>query len=301
PTDKDFVLWFLEDAELGYCTHFATAEVMLLRACGIPARLAAGFLGNITRADTWTAIKDSNAHAWVEVFDVRLGWIPVEATPPGSLSDADSDEEPVAVPSLPEETTEDTAAVTLETAETVSIYDDPSTMEPTQDTTASTDPVPPDRQNTGDAVVGVGGTGTGGSGGSGGEHLPGRVMLGTVLRVLGITMLIVLSGTLLVLLAVWYRRSRHRQMEALLSPEETDINARALQLCRRCAAIAAETGETLPAELTALAEKARFSHHTLTKDEFSVIIDWYRQHTDTMRFSDRPAARFRHYWMDMYY
>lgn len=301
PTDKDFVLWFLEDAELGYCTHFATAEVMLLRACGIPARLAAGFLGNITRADTWTAIKDSNAHAWVEVFDVRLGWIPVEATPPGSLSGVDSDEDPVAVPALPEESAEDTA-ISTDTTEAVSLHDDPSTMELTQDTAASTHPVSPDRQNTGDAVVGIGGTGTDGdSGGSGVGHLPGQEVLGAVLRALGITMLIVLSGTLLVLLFIWYRRSRHRQMESLLSPEESDINARALQLCRRCAAIAAETGEALPTELTALAEKARFSHHTLTKDEFSVISDWYRQRTDAMRISDRPAARFRHYWMDMYY
>lgn len=42
--ETDFALWFLEDAEAGYCVHFATAAAVLLRAAGIEARYVSGYL-----------------------------------------------------------------------------------------------------------------------------------------------------------------------------------------------------------------------------------------------------------------
>ena len=40
---KDFVRWFLEDSDKGYCVHFASAAAVLLQASGIPARYVTGY------------------------------------------------------------------------------------------------------------------------------------------------------------------------------------------------------------------------------------------------------------------
>jgi hypothetical protein len=64
--------------------HFASATAALLRAAGIPARYAEGYVvsaSDFKSTDGWTSIPDSSAHAWVEVYLSGYGWIPVEATP----------------------------------------------------------------------------------------------------------------------------------------------------------------------------------------------------------------------------
>ncbi len=89
PEGREYLQWFLEDAKEGYCVHYATAGVLLLRALGIPARYAEGYIvtqddyanGEWTR-DGFLKISDDHAHAWVEVYDpVGMSWIPVELTP----------------------------------------------------------------------------------------------------------------------------------------------------------------------------------------------------------------------------
>lgn len=82
PQDADdFALWFLEDADRGYCVHFATAAVALLRAAGVEARYVSGYLVNVS-ADTRTAVTGEHAHAWAEYFEPALGnWLILEATP----------------------------------------------------------------------------------------------------------------------------------------------------------------------------------------------------------------------------
>lgn len=90
PTGKDFITYFLTESKKGYCTSFASAAVMLLRASGIPARYAAGLTvgadeikgaplseGGLHRL----SINDHHAHAWAEVYVDGLGWRPVEMTP----------------------------------------------------------------------------------------------------------------------------------------------------------------------------------------------------------------------------
>jgi hypothetical protein len=82
--ETDFVLWFLEDAQRGYCIHFATAAAVLLRAAGIPARYVTGFLVQ-TRAGKSVTVTQKDAHAWVEYFDPQLhAWLILEATPAAS-------------------------------------------------------------------------------------------------------------------------------------------------------------------------------------------------------------------------
>lgn len=89
PEGREYLQWFLEDAKQGYCVHYATAGVLLLRALGVPARYAEGYIvtqddyanGERTR-DGFLKIPDDHAHAWVEVYDpVGMSWLPVELTP----------------------------------------------------------------------------------------------------------------------------------------------------------------------------------------------------------------------------
>ena len=73
---------FLFSRKTGYCEHYATAMVVMLRTIGIPARLVTGFL-----ATEWNeyggyfTVRQRDAHAWVEVFFPRSGWITMDPTP----------------------------------------------------------------------------------------------------------------------------------------------------------------------------------------------------------------------------
>lgn len=81
PAGTDFVEYFLDHSHQGYCVHFATAAVMLLRSAGYPARYAEGYVAP-SGEPGWTDVPDYNAHAWVEVYCAGSGWLPVEVTPP---------------------------------------------------------------------------------------------------------------------------------------------------------------------------------------------------------------------------
>lgn len=76
---QDFAQWFLEESETGYCVHYATATVVLLRAAGIPARYVEGYLTNTVAGETVT-VTGLNAHAWAEYYIAGIGWIPLEST-----------------------------------------------------------------------------------------------------------------------------------------------------------------------------------------------------------------------------
>ena len=80
PEGRDFVEFFLDESHEGYCVHFATAAVMLLRAAGYPARYAEGYVVP-AGGSGWTDVPDYNAHAWAEVYCGGTGWMPVEVTP----------------------------------------------------------------------------------------------------------------------------------------------------------------------------------------------------------------------------
>ena len=82
PFGVDLLAWFLFDYKLGYCNYSATAEVILLRAAGIPARLVVGFAQGQKvqgQKDVYT-VKQSDAHAWPEVFFPGIGWVEFEPT-----------------------------------------------------------------------------------------------------------------------------------------------------------------------------------------------------------------------------
>lgn len=83
PRGTDFVDDFLFVTREGYCNHFSTAMVVLLRAEGIPARWVKGFgTGELDpKVPGQYTITQGDAHSWVEVYFPGAGWMPFEATP----------------------------------------------------------------------------------------------------------------------------------------------------------------------------------------------------------------------------
>lgn len=78
PDGRDVAEWFLNDAETGYCMHFANAAAVMLRALGVPARYVTGYCADVV--DGKAIVTSDNAHAWVEYYDSSIGWIPLDAT-----------------------------------------------------------------------------------------------------------------------------------------------------------------------------------------------------------------------------
>ncbi|MBO4324712.1 MAG: hypothetical protein J5845_04875 [Lachnospiraceae bacterium] len=108
--DKDPVMFFIEDSHAGYCQHFASTAIMILRLLGVPSRYAEGYVihgSDIVKAgksdnnvdgygEVWeiwgtpdtsqstdsvmVKVPDGNAHAWAEIWINDYGWFPIEAT-----------------------------------------------------------------------------------------------------------------------------------------------------------------------------------------------------------------------------
>jgi transglutaminase-like putative cysteine protease len=72
---------FLFAKRAGFCEHYATALALLLRASGIPARVAAGYLGGEwSDVGKYLIVRQSDAHAWTEAW-IDGRWITLDATP----------------------------------------------------------------------------------------------------------------------------------------------------------------------------------------------------------------------------
>ena len=82
PFGADILAWFLLDYKQGYCNYSATAEVILLRLAGIPARLVVGFAQGerVPGQRNVLTVKQNDAHAWPEVYFPGIGWVEFEPT-----------------------------------------------------------------------------------------------------------------------------------------------------------------------------------------------------------------------------
>ncbi|MBO7386319.1 MAG: transglutaminase domain-containing protein [Lachnospiraceae bacterium] len=78
--ESDFLDYFVLESRKGFCSHFATAFVLLARAEGIPARYAQGYIV-YPKGKREITVKSSWAHAWPEVYYDNAGWIAYEPTP----------------------------------------------------------------------------------------------------------------------------------------------------------------------------------------------------------------------------
>lgn len=89
PRDADPLTWFLIERPSAHCEYFASATALLLRLGGVPSRYVTGFIATEQNSysDNWIA-RNKHAHAWVEAWDDRQGWMTVEATPASGLPDS---------------------------------------------------------------------------------------------------------------------------------------------------------------------------------------------------------------------
>jgi transglutaminase-like putative cysteine protease len=78
---RDSIDEFLFETRLGFCEHYAAAFVVLMRAAGIPARVVTGYQGGeINPVDGNLTVRQSDAHAWAEVWLPGRGWKRVDPT-----------------------------------------------------------------------------------------------------------------------------------------------------------------------------------------------------------------------------
>jgi transglutaminase-like putative cysteine protease len=72
---------FWLDRRAGFCEHFATAFVVVLRAMGVPARVVTGYQGSDAETmDGYVIVRQSNAHAWAEYWTPGRGWVRADPT-----------------------------------------------------------------------------------------------------------------------------------------------------------------------------------------------------------------------------
>lgn len=73
--------YFLFESRRGFCNYYATAQVLMLRSLGIPARLAVGFAqGYADLQGMLYTVRERDAHAWPEVYFPGYGWVEFEPT-----------------------------------------------------------------------------------------------------------------------------------------------------------------------------------------------------------------------------
>jgi hypothetical protein len=81
PKNRDPLLWVLFDTKKGFCMYYASAETLMLRSIGIPARMAVGFAeGEYDALGRQYVVAYKDSHAWPEVYFPSIGWVEFEPT-----------------------------------------------------------------------------------------------------------------------------------------------------------------------------------------------------------------------------
>lgn len=88
PTSKDPIAGFLFETRRGYCEYFASAAALLLRLQGVPTRYVTGFnVRDESLVGRHYAVRESDAHAWVESYIPGSGWREFDPTPSAQYAD----------------------------------------------------------------------------------------------------------------------------------------------------------------------------------------------------------------------
>ena len=218
---QDFARWFLEEGERGYCVHFASSAVVLLRAAGYPARYVTGYTVR-AGTDQTVQVQARQAHAWAEYWTPEAGWQILEATPGTHAPD-----EPVTEPTQPTETTQATEPSGETESTTV-------TTSPTE----ATQTLPTEAEQT---------------------HRPAQAPALRRVLLWAAGILAVIGAAVLQRVLRLRARTRARKRG---KPNEQALSAwnQLLQLARY-------SGTPVEQEVLELAQKAKFSSHTLTNEE----------------------------------
>ena len=263
PEGADFCSWFLNEAEKGYCVHFASCCTALLRHLGIPARYVTGYICSAEAFRT-VQVTSLQAHAWVEIYE-QGRWIPIEPTP-DDATEFTGFVEPVG------------PGGTGATAPVVTAPPLPNTQETTQEPTETQAPTQPADTQPSETQPGPNQGQGSGSGGSGFWKWLGRLLL-LALRICALPAL-VLGRRWLVL------RHRDRQLR------RSRGNARALLLYRQLKRLCRHSKSPIPPEAEALAKKACFSQHELDGKE----LDYLRRSLEQQRNRLAICGFWRRVW-----
>lgn len=246
PEGREFTEFFLTESKEGFCVHFATAGVVLLRAMGVPARYAEGYVTTVPEGNAIVRVPDKNAHAWVEIYSSGAGWLPIEMTPqnedaPATYEDAlvpQEEPEPDGTPVPSHEPVHHLENVTPNPAPTTS----PS---PTPGVTAQTRP---------------------GAQTEKAERKPLPAPLLLLLLVPLLLILLLLSRRLRIAVRQRSFRQRNRSKAAIC------VYRHLLRLYKESFLLPYGKADP-PEDVTQLALKARFSSHVITKDELRGLRD----------------------------
>lgn len=243
--EADFARWFLERSDTGYCTHFATAATVLLRGAGIPARYVTGYSVDARREKS-VNVTASDAHAWVEYYVPGIGWTVLDPTPGYASGPQVPPVDSTPPATTPEITTPGTATTPEPTTPAVT-----GPTRPGETTPSASDPAP------GEITA---------PGNSGQTTAPGEqpspkkkadlTWMAWLLWPLAAGGLVCLQ---------WRVRVRLRK-ERLMGGKG---NRRAMAFWREAERRAGLLGETPPETVRLLAEKAKYSNHTLSREELA--------------------------------
>jgi transglutaminase-like putative cysteine protease len=82
PGGAEVTDYFVFEQKRGYCEHFATAMAIMCRLEGIPSRIVTGYgPGTYNPITGFYEVRNDDAHAWVEVYFWKAGWITFDPTP----------------------------------------------------------------------------------------------------------------------------------------------------------------------------------------------------------------------------
>ena len=257
PTE-DYAVYFLQNAETGYCVHYATAAAVIYRALGIPARVTDGFLFR-AQAGEVVDVLQANEHAWVEVYLDGLGWIPVEVTGSGGVTEPAPQEAAV---------TETPGEETPPPLESTEPNDGEESAPPVQTPQPSdTIPVGPIRAQT---------------------EPESKSTSRTLIRFWNALTLILLLGVIFSLLPV-SRLLRLRLRQRRISQPD---RKKAAVWVWKTAVKASRYGAELPESITACAEKAAFSQHDISQEELLQVQNQLKQMLDDCYNGLSPVKSF---------
>lgn len=250
PAGEDFVLYFLRESRQGYCIHFASAAVMLLRAAGIPARYVTGYAvsGPVNQRNPVT---EDDAHAWVEYYEAGVGWRPLDPTPAAQRQEA-LQQPQTALPEQPVPEQEQIPPVSQQEQENKP-GNLPQTAEPETE----------------------------------------RAEASLSLKLLW---LLILPGLVLL---IWLRRwfgLRYRTERC----SKGEPNRRALACWRWLVQLSRADGTKIGEELLCLAEKARFSQHTLTEEELLCLHRAVEQQIQKLKTASAGKRLWHRYGLVLY-
>ena len=78
---------FLFESRRGHCEYFSTAMAIMLRTLDVPTRNVTGFVGGTyNRFGKFYAVRQGDAHSWIEVYVQDRGWVTFDPTPPGGAA-----------------------------------------------------------------------------------------------------------------------------------------------------------------------------------------------------------------------